>query len=224
MKILIIEDNKLLAEGLKKQLKAHFVVDMVHRGEDGIDRARAADYGVILLDLGLPDMNGYDVCYELRSAHVTTPILILSGIRDTISQVRLLDCGADDYVTKPFNTDELRARILALSRRGHHLQQDEVIKIGDLTLDIGRRRVTRSGETITLRRKEFDILEYLVRNRGRTVTRSMIFDHVWEAHKEGWNNTVDVHIKRLRDKVDRPFAHQLIKTAYGIGYMVDDAA
>jgi len=197
---------------------------MVHRGEDGIDRARAADYGVILLDLGLPDMNGYDVCYELRSAHVTTPILILSGIRDTISQVRLLDCGADDYVTKPFNTDELRARILALSCRGHHLQQDEVIKVGDLTLDIGRRRVTRSGEAITLRRKEFDILEYLVRNRGRTVTRSMIFDHVWEAHKEGWNNTVDVHIKRLRDKVDRPFAHQLIKTAYGIGYMVDDAA
>jgi DNA-binding response OmpR family regulator len=224
MKILIIEDNKLLADSLRRHLKLHFVVDVVHRGEEGIDRARAVQYGVILLDLGLPDMNGYDVCYELRAAHVNIPILILSGVKDTISQVRLLDCGADDYVTKPFNIDELRARIIALSRRGTHVQDDELIKISDLTIDIGRRRVKRSGVAITLRRKEFDILEYLVRNRGRTVTRSMIFDHVWESHKEGWNNTVDVHIKRLRDKVDRPFPHHLIKTAYGIGYMVDDAS
>jgi len=224
MKILIIEDNKLLAESLRRQLKVHFVVDVVHKGEEGIDRARAVQYGVILLDLGLPDMNGYDVCYELRAAHVTTPILILSGVKDTISQVRLLDSGADDYVTKPFNIDELRARIIALSRRGSHMQDDELIKVCDLTIDIGRRRVKRSGVPITLRRKEFDILEYLVRNRGRTVTRSMIFDHVWESHKDGWNNTVDVHIKRLRDKVDRPFPKPLIKTAYGIGYMVDDAS
>ncbi len=224
MKILIIEDNTLLAESLRRQLKVHFVVDVVNRGEEGIDRARAVQYGVILLDLGLPDMNGYDVCYELRAAHVTTPILILSGVKDTISQVRLLDCGADDYVTKPFNIDELRARIIALSRRGSHMQGEELIKVSDLTIDIGRRRVKRSGVPITLRRKEFDILEYLVRNRGRTVTRSMIFDHVWESHKEGWNNTVDVHIKRLRDKVDRPFPKSLIKTAYGIGYMVDDAS
>lgn len=223
MKILIIEDNKLLAESLRRQLKLHFVVEIVHSGEEGIDRARAVQFGVILLDLNLPDMDGYDVCYELRKAQVTVPILVISGIKDTISRVRLLDCGADDYVTKPFNIDELRARIIALSRRGDRLENQEMIEISDLTIDVGRRRVKRSGVPITLRRKEFDILEYLVRNRGRTVTRSMIFDHVWESHKDSWNNTVDVHIKRLRDKVDRPFPHPLIKTAYGIGYMVDDA-
>jgi len=223
MKILIIEDNRLLADSLKKHLTTNFVIDIVHSGEEGIEKARAIQYSAILLDLGLPDMNGYDVCYELRAASVQTPILILTGQKDPMSSVRLLNCGADDYVTKPFNSDELKARIDALLRRSQEVHEEKVLKISDLTVDVTRRRVRRSGVSILLRRKEFDILEYLITNRGRAVTRAMILDHVWEAGKEGWNNTVDVHIKHLRDKVDRPFKTSLIKTAYGIGYMVDDS-
>lgn len=223
MKILIIEDNRLVAESIKRQLKVSFVVDVAYTGEEAIEQARAIEYSVILLDLGLPDMNGYDVCHELRAARLNTPILVLTGVHDIMSRVKLLDAGADDYVTKPFHADELRARITALIRRGGHRVDEETIKVRDMVIDVGRRHVYRAGNSITLRRKEFDILEYLVRNRGRTVTRAMIFDHVWESGKEGWNNTVDVHIKHLRDKIDRPYANPLIKTTYGIGYMVDDA-
>lgn len=223
MKILIIEDNKLLAESIKRQLDAQYIVDIVSSGEEGIERARDIAYSVILLDLNLPGIDGYEVCYELRHARVNTPILVLSGVGDTESRVRLLTCGADDYVTKPFDGNELRARIAALTRRGNHDIQENTISVGDLVIDITRRRVVRSGVPITLRRKEFDILEYLAQNRGRAVTRTMIFNHVWETGQDGWNNTVDVHIKHLRDKVDRPFKTTLIKTAYGIGYMVDDA-
>jgi DNA-binding response OmpR family regulator len=223
MKILIIDDNRVLAESIKRQLAVSYVVDIALTGEQGIDQARTLGYDVILLDLKLPDMNGYDVCHELRSSHVATPILILTGTQDTMTAVRLFDAGADDYVTKPFNADELRARITALVRRSAHTVIQETIKIQDLVMDIRRRRVQRAGIPIALRRKEFDILEYLVRNRGNTVTRVMIFDHVWESGKVTWNNTVDVHIKHLRDKVDRPFATPLIKTTYGIGYTVDDA-
>lgn len=224
MKILLIEDNRLLADSLKRHLHASFVVDIVHTGEEGIEKARAVNYSAIILDLGLPDMNGYDVCYELRAAQVQTPILILTGEKDPMMSVRLLDCGADDYVTKPFNSAVLKARVGALLRRGQQMPAEEVVVVHDLILDTARRRVRRSGITIPLRRKEFDILEYLIKNRGRTVTRAMILDHVWESGKERWNNTVDVHIKHLRDKVDRPFKKPLIKTAYGIGYMVDDSA
>jgi len=224
MKILIIDDNRLLANSIKRQLSGSYVVDIAATGEEGIERAREISYGVILLDLGLPGMSGYEVCYELRASRLTTPILVLSGVDDTESRVRLLTCGADDYVTKPFDGNELRARIAALTRRGDYGPHENVIRIGKLTIDVGRRRVTHAGTLIILRRKEFDILEYLAQNRGRTVSRSMIFSHVWEAGQDGWNNTVDVHIKYLRDKIDRPFKTSLIKTAYGVGYMVDDAA
>jgi DNA-binding response OmpR family regulator len=223
MKILIIEDNKLLAESIKRQLDANYIVDIVHTGEEGIERAREISYSVILLDLNLPGIDGHGVCYELRTARVNTPILVLSGVSDTDSRVRLLMSGADDYVTKPFDSSELRARITALTRRGQYDIDEDTINIGDLVIDVRRRRVIRAGSSITLRRKEFDILEYLAQNRGRAVTRTMIFNHVWETGQDGWNNTVDVHIKHLRDKIDRPFKTPLIKTAYGIGYMVDDA-
>ena len=221
MKILIIEDSRLLADSVKAQLSSSYVVDIVHSGEDGIDHARATDYALIILDLGLPDMNGYDVCYELRSSRISTPILVLSGQKEVDMRVRLLNCGADDYLTKPFNAAELRARIEAVLRRGAYTLPNEQLKVKDLTIDVSRRRVVRAGKVINLRRKEFDILEYLARNQGRTVTRAMILSHVWEVGKESWNNTVDVHIKHLRDKVDKPFSTPLIKTAYGIGYMVD---
>lgn len=223
MKILYIDDNRLLAHSVRKILHQTFIVDIRLTGREGISAACATNYSIILLDLGLPDMNGLDVCRELRKLGITTPLLVLTAQKDPNISVQLLNCGADDYVTKPFNADVLKARIAALLRRSHDLQEEKVIEVSDLEVNITRRKASRSGRLITLRRKEFDILAYLISNRGRALTRAMIIDHVWESGKEGWNNTVDVHIKNLRDKIDRPFSTPLIKTAYGIGYMIDDS-
>jgi DNA-binding response OmpR family regulator len=222
MKILLIEDNRSLADSLKRQLGKSFIVDMVHSGEDGLQRALLGGQDVIILDLSLPDTNGYEVCRGIRDAGVHTPILILTGASDLTTRVTLLNAGADDFVSKPFSVAELRARLGALLRRPPTLHNTGAITVQDLTIDSTRRRVERAGTPIELRRKEFDILEYLARNRGRPVTRAMILDHAWDGSKDAWNNTVDVHIKHLRDKVDRPFDKPLIKTAYGIGYMIDD--
>lgn len=222
MKILLIEDNKSLADSLKKHLGKSFVIDAVSTGEEGLQQALIGGQDVIILDLSLPDKNGYDVCKALRAAHINTPVLILTGATDLATRVTLLNAGADDFVTKPFSVAELKARLGALLRRPPSIFNSDVISVQDLTIDSSRRRVERAGTPIPLRRKEFDILEYLVRNRGRPVTRAMILDHAWDGSKDTWNNTVDVHIKHLRDKIDRPFKSPLIKTAYGIGYLIED--
>lgn len=221
MKILLIEDNRLLIDSIKKLLGTIYTIDSVTEGRKGIESAALISYCAILLDLGLPDMDGYDVCRELRRKSIPAPILVLTAKKSSDIPIKLLNCGADDYVTKPFNGDELKARIAALLRRSNDAHQEKVINVCDLMLNSTRRQVSRSGVGIPLRRKEFDILEYLMINQGRALTRSMILDHVWESGSEGWNNTVDVHINHLRDKVDRPFGGSLIKTVYGIGYMVD---
>ncbi len=222
MKILYIDDNRLLIESVKKSLHKTYAVDSEMTGREGIEKARLINYNAILLDLGLPDMNGFDVCRAIRSAKITTPVIILTVQKDPSTTVKLLDCGADDYLAKPFNNDVLKARIAALLRRAPELHSERIITVDDLSVNITRRQVKRGDVTIPLRRKEFDILEYLASNRGRVLTRSMILDHVWESGTEGWNNTVDVHIKLLRDKIDRPFGKSLIKTAYGVGYMLND--
>lgn len=224
MKILYIDDNRLLAQSVKKLLDESYIVDIQPTGQEGIAAATSVEYSLILLDLNLPDMHGLDVCRALRKANITVPILILTVHKDPNLAAELLNSGADDFVSKPFHGHLLKARVAALLRRSNELHEENIIAICDLEVNITRRQVQRSGVLISLRRKEFDILEYLVRNRGRTLTRAMILDHVWESGKEGWNNTVDVHIKNLRDKIDRPFKKSLIKTAYGIGYMVDDNA
>lgn len=223
MKILLIEDSQGLAERIKSALAKYFVVDIVHTGEDGLSQIESVEYDVILLDLGLPDMHGTKVCKLIRKAGVETPLLVLTAVDTVESRVKLLNSGADDYVTKPFNSAELVARVKALARRQVRSYQDEVITLGDLEINTGKRQVKRSGVIVPLRRKEFDILQYLVSNQGRAVSREMILDHAWESNKERWNNSVDVHIKRLRDKIDRPFQDPIIKTAYGIGYMVESA-
>lgn len=222
MKLLVIEDNRSLADSLKRHLGKTFVVDVARNGEEGLRQVFNGHHDVILLDLHLPDTNGFDVCQTIRAAGVTTPILILTAVTDIPSRVTLLNAGADDYVTKPFSMAELRARLNALLRRAPSATGITVLKVHDLVIDPARRQVVRSGIPIALRRKEFDILEYLVRNRGRAVSRSNIVDHAWDTGKETWHNTVDVHIKHLRDKIDKPFGTPLIKTAYGIGYMIDD--
>ena len=222
MKILYIDDNRILIDRVKRLLDPAYTVDYACTGYEGVESACSVNYSLILLDLGLPDMNGYEVCKELRSAGIMAPILVLSVQKDPESSVRLLNCGADDYIIKPFNSEALKARIAALLRRSRDIREEEIVTISDMTVNVTRREVWRSGVSIPLRRKEFDILAYLTTNHGRVLTRTMIMSHVWEAGTEGWNNTVDVHIKYLRDKIDRPFEKPLIKTAYGVGYMIND--
>lgn len=224
MKLLLIEDNRSLAERLRKYLEDYYVVDIARAGDVGLAQAQRGTYSVIILDLSLPGLSGHEVCRSLRKQNITTPILVLSGNADVGTRVELLNDGADDFLPKPFTVAELRARVNALLRRTPEATvSSDMLSVEDLTIDVNRRSVTRSGHSIILRRKEFDILEYLLRNRGRVMTRSMILDHVWDSSKENWPNTVDVHIKHLRDKVDRPFETHLIKTAYGVGYLVDDS-
>lgn len=223
MKLLLIEDNPRLAERISYHLRKTYVVDTVENGEDALDRIQHIEYGVILLDLGLPGMSGLEVCRNMRKLKFNNPILVLTGNGEMATRVDLLNAGADDFVTKPFNTEELRARIAAVGRRQNRTHIRSIITYRDLAMDIDQHAVSRSGVDIVLRRKEFDILEYLVTNKGRIMTRSMIMDHVWSANTNSWASTVDVHIKHLRDKVDRPFEDAYIKTAYGLGYKIDEA-
>jgi len=222
-KVLVVEDNQPLAKSLKSWLSKHYEVRLVTTGQQAITELAKHEYDLILLDLGLPDMPGQEVCHQVRLKGIKTPILVLTATDEVSMKVALLDVGADDYLLKPFYVGELQARLRALLRRGKSPATADILKVGDLTLDSSRRQVERVGQSIVLRRKEFDILEYLMRNRGTVVTRAMIINNNWDAGADRWNNTVDVHIKYLRDRIDRPFKTHLIKTAYGVGYMIDDA-
>jgi len=222
MKLLLVEDNPRLAERISYHLRNSYIVDIAENGSAALEKASHIKYGVILLDLGLPDMTGFDVCEKMRAMNINIPILVLTGNGDIKDRVKLLDAGADDYVTKPFNTDELRARIAAVGRRQMRSQLRSLLTYRDLVMDIDKHKVSRKGKDIILRRKEFDILEYLVVNSGRIMTRDMIMDHVWSSRSNSWTATIDVHIKHLRDKIDRPFESAYIKTAYGLGYKIDE--
>lgn len=221
MKILMIEDNPRLAERMQRQLQKQFIIEVAESGSVAMQLTAQNSYDLIMLDLGLPDMPGLEVCKHLRALGTTAPILVVSGIDTTISRVELLDTGADDYITKPFDSAELFARINALSRRRLHTNHVPLITVGDLVINRSSRSVTRAGIEIHLRKKEFDILEYLALNRGRVMPRQMIINHAWSSNSSTWVGSVDVHIKQLRDKIDRPFSYPLIKTSYGVGYTVD---
>jgi len=171
MKLLVVDDNKRLADRVKQQLVKNYLVDVAHTGEQALEYVLHTDYAVITLDLRLPDMSGEDVCRRLRAMGIQAPVLILSGESAMDTRVRLLESGADDYVIKPFHVDELKARITALARRPPLRKGKRVLMHRGLLIDIDERKVYRNGQEIDLRRKEFDILEYLVANSGRTVTR-----------------------------------------------------
>lgn len=222
MRILIIEDDLELAQTLKAELRTSYAVDLAQTVEDGEYLAETIEYDLIILDLVLADGDGLSVCLNLRQFDVCAPILILTAKDSPEDKVKLLDCGADDYLTKPFNISELRARIRALLRRQNYHQKSIVLTLDDLKIDVIKRTVKRRNKTIRLRRKEFEILEYLLRNRGRVLTREMIVDHIWDDSYDSLSNSVDVHIKYLRDLVDRPFNKQLIKTVHGLGYMIKE--
>lgn len=221
MKVLVIEDNPRLAGRIKQQLQKWYLVETALSGDEGLQHIATDSIDIVLLDLGLPDTSGLEVCKQIRLISNDVPILIVTGIDTAESRVELLDNGADDYITKPFNISELRSRINALARRRKRNTSNKTITIGDLIIDSFQRSVIRSGSQIKLRRKEFDILEYLASHPGRVMSRQMIVNHAWASTSTSWTGSVDVHIKQLRDKVDRPFSYPLIRTSYGVGYMID---
>lgn len=222
MKILVIEDNPRLIERMTKQLQRWFIVETATTGHDAITKMATGNFELVLLDLGLPDMTGLEVCRRLRELSADLLILVVTGVDETPSKIELLSAGADDYLTKPFDANELRARINALSRRRARQPATALISVADLIIDPSTRTVSRAGMPIKLRRREFDVLEYIVINKGRALTREMIFSNAWPSDSRGWEGSIDVHIKSIRDKVDKPFSPPLIKTLYGVGYMVEE--
>jgi two-component system copper resistance phosphate regulon response regulator CusR len=220
MRILVVEDEKRIADFLSRGLEnAGYAVDVAHTGGNAIDLVHAADYDLIILDLGLPDMDGLSVLQKIRNRKISPPVLILSA-RDSIDdRVKGLEGGADDYLVKPFAFVELLARVRARLRAGQPMP--ERLQVGELVLDCIRRKVTRSNENIELAPKEFSILEYLMRNRGRPLSRTMIVEHVWDMDYDGLTNIVDVYIRHLRSKIDDKFTEKMIQTVRGIGYMLD---
>jgi len=220
MRILVVEDEKRIADFLGRGLEgAGYAVDVAGNGADAIQFTNDTDYDLVILDLMLPDMDGLKVLQRVRARRTGPPVLILSARGQVDDRVRGLEQGADDYLTKPFAFVELLARVRALLRRGQ--PAPERLQVGDLVLDCTRRKVTRVGGTSELAPKEFGILEYMMRNKGRPLSRTMIVEHVWDMDYDGLTNIVDVYIRHLRSKIDDQYQQKLIQTVRGIGYMID---
>jgi DNA-binding response OmpR family regulator len=220
MRVLIVEDENEIASFIKKGLEAaYFVVDVALDGENGLWLARTNDYDAVILDIKLPKMDGLEVCRELRKEKKDVPIIMLTVKNDTETKVECLNTGADDYLTKPFSFEELLARIRALLRREKNIKGDK-FKIHDLELDTMSHKVIRAGKLVNLSKKEFALLEYFMRNPGTVLTRSMILEHVWDMNADPFTNTVDVHIKFLREKINKGHREKLINTVHGCGYVI----
>src|SRR5271170_5961129 len=220
MRVLVIEDEKRIADFLSRGLEsAGYAVDVANTGTSAVDLVHTTEYDLAVLDLGLPDMDGLSVLEKIRNRKVIPPVLILSARDSVDDRVKGLEQGADDYLVKPFAFVELLARVRVLLRRGQ--PTPEKLQVGELSLDCIRRRVTRSNEYVELAPKEFSILEYLMRNRGRPLSRTMIVEHVWDMDYDGLTNIVDVYIRHLRSKIDDKWAAKMIHTVRGIGYMLD---
>ncbi|MFH1790008.1 MAG: response regulator transcription factor [bacterium] len=220
MKILLIEDDKDMVKFLKDSLRPeYYEVDAIMDGEKGSFAARTNDYDLIILDNCLPSKEGSEVCKEVRAAGKTTPILMLSVVSESEKKVQLLDCGADDYLTKPFCLSELLARIRALIRRPKIIQ-GHVIKLDDLTMDIRQQEVYKNKKEIHLTRKEFMLLQYFLENIGTVLSRGMIMEHVWDMNADPFSNTIESHILSLRKKIDINGKKKLIRTVPGRGYKI----
>lgn len=216
----MIEDEKRIADFLSRGLEsAGYAVDVSHTGGAAVDMVHSTEYDLVILDLGLPDIDGLSVLQKIRNRKVIPPVLILSARDSVDDRVKGLELGADDYLVKPFAFVELLARVRVLLRRGQ--PTPEKLQVGDLTLDCIRRKVTRASENLELAPKEFSILEYMMRNRGRPLSRTMIVEHVWDMDYDGLTNIVDVYIRHLRSKIDDKWPLKMIHTVRGIGYMLD---
>ncbi|HVK13384.1 MAG TPA: response regulator transcription factor [Gemmataceae bacterium] len=220
MRVLLVEDNKPLARAMRQGLEEEgFAVDTAEDGEEADHKARATGYDAIILDLMLPKKDGMTLLKGWRGSGLTTHVLVLTARGALEDKVKGLDTGADDYLTKPFELEELLARLRALIRRGHQVK-DPVLRVHDLTVDTAARAVKRAGKPIHLTPKEYALLEFLAFHAGKVVTRTMIWDHLWDEHDESVSNVVDVYIRYLRNKIDKDFSPPLILTRWGEGYML----
>lgn len=221
MRILLVEDDRDAAEYLRKAFReAGHVVDHAADGEEGLALALDGKYDVLIVDRMLPLRDGLSLVAELRGRGYATPVLILSALGQVDDRVQGLRAGGDDYLPKPYAFTELLARVEALARRGGPQAADSVYKVGELELDRLAHRVSRGGKEIVLQPREFRLLEFLMRHAGQVVTRTMLLENVWDYHFDPQTNVIDVHVSRLRSKVDKGFDEPLIHTVRGAGYMV----
>jgi two-component system OmpR family response regulator len=220
-RILVIEDDPETAEQLVDSLATHgYEIDLAINGREGLELGRAADYAVMTIDRMLPELDGLAVIRHMRDAGVATPALIISALGEIDERVRGLRAGGDDYLVKPFAFAELLARVEALARRSATVVKETVLRVGDLELDLVTRTVRRGDNDIELLPREFQVLEYLVRNAGQVVPRAMLLQHVWDLHFDPTTNIIDVYVGRVRRKVDGAQAYPLIHTVRGVGFCV----
>lgn len=221
MRVLVIEDDVKVARFIQTGLEQEgYAVDVLNEGLDAGDQARVIDYDVVVLDLMLPGRSGFQVLRDIRARKASLPVLVLTAKDSLEDRVAGLDAGADDYMTKPFALAELSARLRALLRRG--VPRENVLRVLDLEMDCIRRKVRRGGAAIDLKPKEYALLEYLMRNSDRPLTKTLIIEHVWDIHFDSISNVVEVHINSLRNKVDKGFEVPLIHTVRGVGYILTD--
>lgn len=221
MRVLVVEDDEKTGGYIEKGLtEAGHVVDRVTDGREGLFRATDGSYDVLVVDRMLPGLDGIALVQALRAAGIATPILFLSALAQVDDRVKGLKAGADDYLTKPFAFSELLARVEVLSRRRAPPTVETVLRAGDLEMDLIERRVTRAGRAIDLQPREFKLLEYLLRHAGKVVTRTMLLEGVWDYHFDPQTNVIDVHISRLRQKIDKGFDAPLLHTIRGAGYVI----
>jgi two-component system, OmpR family, response regulator len=221
MRVLVIEDDKRIASFVVNGLKqSGFAVDHCPDGESGLEMARSVPYDVAVVDIMLPRLDGLALVQSLRAERQNVPVLILSAKATVDDRVRGLQAGGDDYLVKPFAFSELLARVQALIRRATHVTEPTKLSVADLSMDLLTREVTRAGQRIELQAREFSLLEFLMRNAGRAVTKTMILEHVWDYSFDPQTNVVDVLVHRVRSKVDRDFPTKLIQTIRGVGYVL----
>jgi two-component system, OmpR family, copper resistance phosphate regulon response regulator CusR len=222
MRILVIEDETKTGDYLQNGLtEAGYVVDVANNGIDGLHLAQELRYDLILLDVMMPEMDGWTVMKKL-GARTDTPVLFLSARGTLEDRLKGLDLGADDYLVKPFSFAELLARIRIILRRGQPQKQEEVLALGDLRVDVPKRRVERNGTRISLTNKEFNLLQFFMQNQGQVLSRALIASRVWDMNFDSDSNVVDVAVRRLRQKIDEPFEKRLIHTVHGVGYRCED--
>jgi two-component system OmpR family response regulator len=218
VRLLVVEDARKMSGLLQRAFREDgYAVDVQASGRDAVWMASECDFDAIILDVGLPDIDGFDVCRQLRARERWMPILMLTARDGVCDRVTGLDVGADDYLTKPFHIEELRARMRALIRRGP-AERPTVLAVDDLRLDPAARTVHRNGTPVSLTAKEFAVLEYLMRHPGQVISRARFLEHVWDFARDGDSNIVDVYMRFLRDKIDRPFGRRSIETVRGAGY------
>ncbi|MGH6738076.1 MAG: response regulator transcription factor, partial [Bradyrhizobium sp.] len=218
-RILVVEDDPETAGQVVESLTANgYQVDLAASGREALSRGGAGDYAVITIDRMLPDIDGIAVMRQLRDGGIAAPVLIVSALGEVDDRVRGLRAGGDDYLVKPFSFVELLARVEALARRSETVVKETILRVGDLAIDLMSRTASRRGKNICLFPREFQLLEYLVRNQGRVVSRAMLLQHVWDLHFDPSTNIIDVYVGRVRRKVDGQQAYPLIHTVRGIGY------